>query len=53
MHPAVIGVLAAGLGLIGLLALAPSLPPRTVYRLAANLACLWAAIAAAAALYTH
>ncbi|MGW1998512.1 hypothetical protein [Embleya sp. NPDC001921] len=53
MHPAVIGVLAAALALIGLLALAPSLPPRTVRTLALELACFWAAIAAAAALYTH
>lgn len=41
------------LALIGLLALSPSLPPRTVRALALELAGIWAAIAAAAALYTH
>ncbi|MFI1580037.1 hypothetical protein [Embleya sp. NPDC020630] len=46
-------VLLPSLALIGLLAVAPSLPPRTVHRLAFELACIWAAVAAAAALYTH
>jgi hypothetical protein len=39
------------LALIGLLAVSPSLPPRTVRTLALDLAGIWAAIAAAAALY--
>ncbi|MFE5332927.1 hypothetical protein ACFRCG_41745 [Embleya sp. NPDC056575] len=53
MPAALTGALLAMLALIGLLAVSPSLPPRTVHRLALELACIWAAIAAAAALYTH
>lgn len=41
------------LALIGLLAVSPSLPPRTVRAIALELAGIWAAIAAAAALHTH
>ncbi|MEU0941070.1 hypothetical protein [Embleya sp. NPDC005971] len=53
MPAALTGVLLANLALIGLLAIAPSMPARTVHRTALRLAGIWALIAAAAALYTH
>ena len=53
MPVALTGALLAQLALIGLLAAAPSLPARTVHRLALRCAGLWALVAAALTLYTR